>query len=95
MDKSASLDKSKYEDLYVVVPWPESQEYMEEPWFEDESVLINDHSGIIKYGGSAYMIPVSRLTYTLRMILLEAFDAGQKYAIGDGPSFNKWFPEQM
>ncbi len=38
---------------YVLVPWPESQEYMEESWFEEEAILGEE---------SSYFIPVERLT---------------------------------
>lgn len=41
---------------YVYVEWPESQEYMEEDWFEEEAVL--DVAGNI---GSSYFIPTKRV----------------------------------
>lgn len=46
-------------ETYVLVPWPESQEYMDEQWFYNEAVLaigIED-----KVGPSAYFIPASRI----------------------------------
>lgn len=42
---------------YVVVQWPESQELMEEDWFEEEAIL--DTEG--RFGSSAYFIPLDRL----------------------------------
>jgi hypothetical protein len=45
------------EKVYVIVEWPESQELMEEEWFDDEAIL--DVEGI--YGSSAYLIPLKRL----------------------------------
>ncbi len=46
------LDMAK--DAYVYVPWPETQEFMDEDWFEDEAILdINE--------ASAYLIPIKRM----------------------------------
>jgi len=39
---------------YVLVPWPESQEYMDREWFCEEAVLHPTES-------SAYFIPSERL----------------------------------
>lgn len=42
------------EDGYCLIQWPESQEYMEEEWFNDEAILdVNNPS--------AYFIPIKRL----------------------------------
>jgi len=38
------------EETYTLVSWPESQEYMEEEWFEEEAVLNHEES-------LAYFIP--------------------------------------
>lgn len=45
------------EDSYIPIPWPESQDYMEEEWFEKEAILDIDG----KFGDSAYFIPIKRL----------------------------------
>lgn len=45
------------EDSYVLVQWPESQEYMEEEWFDEEAILDVE----CKFGNSAYFIPLKRL----------------------------------
>ncbi len=42
------------DEAYVLVPWPESQEYMEESWFNTEAILNVDQS-------SAYFIPLKRI----------------------------------
>jgi len=45
-------------DEYVLVEWPFSQDYMEEPWFEEEAALFMGpelESGEIS--GSSYLIP--------------------------------------
>ena len=39
-------------EVFVLVPWPESQELMEEPWFNDEAILADN---------SSYLIPESRI----------------------------------
>lgn len=41
-------------DLYKYVPWPESQDYMEEPWFEKEAILDSENA-------ACYFIPLNRL----------------------------------
>lgn len=42
-------------DLYELVLWPESQTYMDEPWFKDEAVLADfDTIG----EAQAYFIPI-------------------------------------
>jgi len=42
-------------DLYKLVLWPESQTYMDEPWFENEAVLA-DFATIGE--AQAYFIPI-------------------------------------
>lgn len=46
-------------DTYKVITWPESQDLMEKPWF-NECELINSNYGQEKYGSSAYLIPLER-----------------------------------
>ena len=42
---------------YILVLWPESQEFMDEEWFEHEAFLA-DH---VSVAGSAYFIPEERI----------------------------------
>ena len=44
-------------ESYVIVPFPESQLYMEEEWFEQEAILEIDGN----FGSSAYFIPLHRV----------------------------------
>ena len=46
---------------FVPVPWPESQEYMEEDWFFEEALLINGGPLYDSLGDSAYLIPRERV----------------------------------
>lgn len=46
-------DEEEDDDCYVLVQWPESQEYMEEWWFQDTAILVDPEIA----GSSAYMIP--------------------------------------
>ena len=39
---------------YVLVTWPDSQEYMDEDWFDEEAFLA-------EIGDSAYFIPEDRV----------------------------------
>ena len=43
------------DNLYKLVLWPESQAYMDEPWFETEAVLAD--ADVIGEG-QAYFIPI-------------------------------------
>lgn len=47
------------QDGYCLIQWPESQEYMEEEWFEEEAILAM--GGEEKTGSSAYFIPLKRV----------------------------------
>ena len=42
---------------YILVQWPDSQEYMDEDWFASEAIL--DHES--KFGHSAYFILLKRI----------------------------------
>lgn len=44
-------------DSYTVVEWPDSQNLMEEEWFEAEAIL--DVEAV--FGSSAYFVPTWRL----------------------------------
>lgn len=44
-------------ETYVLVTWPDSQEYMDEAWFQDKAHLADEE----KVGSSAYFIPESRI----------------------------------
>ena len=46
------------ENLYILVQWPDSQEFMEEEWFEEEAILALGSED--KTGSSAYFIPIKR-----------------------------------
>lgn len=47
------------EENYVLVRWPESQEFMECDWFRDEAILALGSEDVT--GSSAYFIPESRI----------------------------------
>ena len=49
---------SRMNDLYKLVLWPESQTYMDEPWFDDHAILA-DAEAIGE--GQAYFIPIERV----------------------------------
>lgn len=46
-------------DSYILVQWPQSQEFMEEDWFQDEAILALGSEE--KTGSSAYFIPLKRI----------------------------------
>ena len=46
-------------ETYILVPWPEFQEYMEEDWFYDKAILAVGAEE--KVGSSAYFIPAHRI----------------------------------
>lgn len=41
---------------YVVISWPEIQNYMDLDGFEENSYLVNDDKGIEDFGSSAYFV---------------------------------------
>lgn len=43
------------EDIYIVVTWPESQDFIG----QDDCYLIDSDYGVDVYGSSAYLVPVS------------------------------------
>lgn len=43
-------------DKYIVITWPEIQEFMEIEGFRDNSYLINDEKGLEEFGSSAYFV---------------------------------------
>jgi hypothetical protein len=45
-------------ETYILVSWPECQQYMEEQWFYDEAILAVGAEE--KVGTSAYFIPERR-----------------------------------
>lgn len=47
------------EDGYILVEWPESQDYMEEEWFQEEAILALGNED--KTGSSAYFVPIKRI----------------------------------
>lgn len=56
-----TTSRNVIDSMFIVVQWPEVQTLMEEEWFQEESILINDEKGLDKYGSSAYFVPVYRL----------------------------------
>jgi predicted metalloenzyme YecM len=48
-------------ETYVLVPFPKSQEYMEEEWFQYETILALGAEEFV--GGSAYLISVHRILF--------------------------------
>lgn len=47
------------ENAYILVQWPESQQYMEEEWFDEEAVLALGAEE--KTGSSAYFVPIKNI----------------------------------
>lgn len=44
-------------NCYLLVTWPDCQEYMDCNWFESEAILEVEG----RFGGSAYFIPINRI----------------------------------
>jgi hypothetical protein len=57
--KAANNLINAVEESYVLVQWPESQDYMEEEWFDEEAILALGSED--KTGSSAYFIPLKRM----------------------------------
>ena len=43
---------------FVVLEWPESQEYMDLEGFSDNAYLINDEQGLTEFGNVAYFVNI-------------------------------------
>lgn len=50
---------SEHNTSYNLITWPESQNFMEEEWFEDEAILALGNEDMA--GSGAYFIPTHRL----------------------------------
>ncbi len=50
---------SEHNTSYNLIMWPESQNFMEEEWFEDEAILALGNEDMT--GSSAYFIPTHKL----------------------------------
>ena len=48
-------------ETYVLVPFPESMNYMDQQWFYDEAILAIGAEE--KVGTNAYFIPVHRILF--------------------------------
>lgn len=44
------------EEGYILIQWPESQNFMDKSWFKNEAILDVE----AKFGSSAYFIPIKR-----------------------------------
>ena len=44
------------EDKFIIIQWPDIQEWMIEDGFEENAYLVNDEKGVEKYGSSAYFV---------------------------------------
>lgn len=47
------------EDGYALIEWPDSQDYMEEEWFQEEAILALGSED--RTGSSSYFIPIKRI----------------------------------
>jgi hypothetical protein len=47
------------EQGYILVEWPDSQQYMDEDWFDEDAILALGSEN--KTGSSAYFIPIKRI----------------------------------
>lgn len=45
-------------DTYKLVEFPESQQYMDEDWFQEEACIVFETE---KFGNAAYFIPLKRI----------------------------------
>ena len=46
--------------IYVLVTWPESQQLMEQDWFDEEAILMNDENPLEEIGSASYFVPIER-----------------------------------
>ena len=41
----------------TIITWPDSQDYMDEEWWDEHAELISDKVGLAIYGSSAFIVP--------------------------------------
>ena len=68
-------------DTYILVQWPESQDYMNEPWFQEEAILALGCEEQV--GSSAYFIPRNRIITSNEDIKNEVYDLLSGYNLTD------------
>lgn len=47
--------------MYIIITWPDIQELMTLPGFENNSYLVNDSRGLDEFGSSAYFVDIEWL----------------------------------
>ncbi len=52
----STFDTGEYDNGFVVITWPDIQDFMELDGFKDNAVLLNSDAFIDEYGGSAYLV---------------------------------------
>lgn len=76
------------EGLYVYISWPDSQEYMEEDWFEEEAILdINSSSN--------YLIPVTRLNTNPIDEILQIFTSRINHLVEDSTAIEQFLKDYI
>ncbi|MDP1726869.1 MAG: hypothetical protein Q8M15_08800 [Bacteroidota bacterium] len=50
---------------YILVTWPESQELMDQDWF-NECILMNDENNLNEFGSSAFFVPKERFEQLIK-----------------------------
>ena len=43
-------------ETFIIITWPDIQDYMDKPGFEENSCLINEEPFLSEYGSSAYFV---------------------------------------
>lgn len=43
-------------EKFIIITWPEIQDYMDKPGFKENSYLINEEPFFSEYGSSAYFV---------------------------------------
>jgi hypothetical protein len=57
------MEEDFIDEVYVLVPWPDSRDYMEEDWFQNEAILASG-SGIKCDVHNSYFIPFKKYLET-------------------------------
>lgn len=55
------IQNSNSDDMYVLVQWPDIQEYMDKEGFRENACLANDEHFVDTYGSSAYFVDLNWL----------------------------------
>jgi len=70
--KQYKMSKTSVNEMYVLVLWPESQELMDEEWFETEAILVQvEPTHTLGKESAAYLVPIKYIDKKISFVYEE------------------------